>query len=319
MNVEVNSGASTVLTTAATGNTGDAGVFAGTLRGVFTQATGPTQITSNSHTEAPNAQAGDISSASQAIGNSQGVGVSYGAAGVRITQSNQAQVVSDGGGNVGYVSGSANFAASTAANNATIAGQGSAQRVVASQDNGTDLVQASQFTAFGNAYLANTQATATGNNLSAGNAGGLLDVTSDQQNTAYLRAEAVSSAYEYGAGTANAYGVGNSLLAGNQGDETIVDNTQLNDGGGIEAVASYSGHDGYDAASSATAIGNAATGYACSDCQSTITATNRQTNSAEVGASSTLTLTGTARSAVSAANAVGNTASYYVTRPSYGN
>jgi len=316
VNVSANAGAVSTLTTAATGNTGDGGVVAGTHTGVYNQATEAVSISARSHLEAPDAQAGDISSSVQAIGNSQGLAASYGAAGVRVNQVNNATVASDGGGNVGYVAGTSNFTATTAANNVTVAGVGSGQRLEINQTNNADVTQASQFTAYGNAYLSTTQATATGNNISAAEEGPLLDVTSNQENLAYLRAEAVSSGYEFGAGSAVAYGVGNSMVAGNVGLATVVDNNQVNDGGGIDSIASYSGNQGYDASSSATAIGNAATGYACSDCSGSVSVNNRQRNAAEVGATAT-TSVASGRSATGVANAVGNTASYYVSRPSH--
>ena len=309
-------GAASTLTTAATGNTGDGGVVAGTHTGIYSQATDPTSIFARSHVEAPNAQAGDVSSSVQAIGNSQGLATSYGAAGVRVNQVNNATVASDGGGNMGYVTGASTFTATTAANNVTSAGVGSGQRLEINQNNNAEVTQASQFTAYGNAYITTTQATATGNNVTANEEGPLLDVTSSQENLAYTRAEAVNTGYEFGAGSAVAYGVGNSMVAGNVGLSTVVDNNQVNDGGGIESIASYSGNTGYDASSSATAIGNAAAGYACSDCAGSVNVNNRQRNAAEVGATAT-TSVGSGRSAVGVANAVGNTASYYVSRPSH--
>jgi hypothetical protein len=316
VNVTGGSGASSTLSTAATGNTGDAGIVSGTHTGIYNQNTEAVTISANGHVEAPDAQAGDVTQSVQAVGNSQGISASYGATGARVNQVNDAEVTSDGGGLYGYVSGQATFTATTAANNATVAGAGSGQRVEVNQQNNADVTQAAQFTNYGNAYLADTQATATGNNVSASEQGPILDVTTNQTNLAYTRAEAVNSGYEFGAGTAVAYGVGNSMVAGNVGPETVIDNNQVNDGGGVDAAASYTGYQGYDATASATAIGNAAAGYACSDCQGRVTATNRQANNADIGATSQVSVT-SGRSVYGVANAVGNTASYYVSRPSY--
>jgi hypothetical protein len=317
LNVAASSGATTVLTTAATGNTSDAGVFNGTLTGVYNQTTGPVAITGHSHTEAPNADAGDVSSSVQAIGNSQGVGVSYGVSGVRINQTNEAQVTTDGGGVYGQVNGAAAFVAATAANNITTTSEGgSSQRIIANQANNAGLTQAAQFTAFGQAYVATTQTTATGNNVSATNQGPLLDATIDQTNVAYVRSQAETSAAAFSSVTATAYGIGNSSLAGNLGEEVIVDNTQFNEGGGVESVAAFTGGDGYDGLASATAIGNAATGFACSDCGGRMTVSNRQTNDADVGSTSSVTVSGSGRAVAGVSTAIGNTASYYTSRPS---
>ncbi|MDP3175180.1 MAG: holdfast anchor protein HfaD [Phenylobacterium sp.] len=315
LNVASSSGAVTALTTAATGNTGDAGVFAGGLTGSFVQTTGATNVSANSHIEAPGGQAGDVASSVQAIGNSQGFGVTSGASYVSVDQTNQAQVTSDGGGVYNYIGGQATFSAASAANNLTAASAGgSSQQITATQANDAAITQASQFTSFGNAYLTTTSATATGNNISAGNEGSTLALTTDQRNSAYVRAETVSNAYEFGAGSAVSYGVGNSAFAGNAGTETLIDNTQLNDGGGIDVAADYTGYQGYDAQASATAIGNAATGYACAECDGYVSVANRQTNNAEVGAQSSTSVT-SARTVTGVANAIGNTASYYVSRP----
>ena len=316
VNVTTNAGAATVLTTAATGNTGDAMVLGGTHTAIYNQSTEATDIYAHTHVEGPAARFGDVSSSVQAIGNSQGLAGSSAAAGVRVNQTNNAFVHSDGGGYFGEVTGSASVSAISAANNVTVAGLNSAQRVEVNQLNAAPITQAAQFTAYGSAYLSATQATATGNNLTANEQGPILDIKASQQNQAYVRAQSVNSAAQFGAGSASAYGVGNSSVAGNQGQQVVLDNTQFNEAGGVEAIASYTGTSGYDGAATASAIGNAATGYACSDCAGVMQVANRQTNTAEVGATATTSVT-SGRSANGVANAVGNTASYYVTRPNH--
>jgi len=316
LNVAVNSGHSTVLTTAATGNTQDANIHNGVMTGVFNQTTGPVAITGHSHTEAPHGETADFSSQVQAIGNSQGLGASYASVGARVNQTNEATVTTDGGGVYGALYGTGTFSAATSANNVTSGGLGAAERMIINQRNNAALTQAAQFTAFGQAYVAVTSATATGNNVSAGNQGGpVLDVTTDQANQAYVRAQAESSAAAFGAGSAIAYGVGNSTITGNVGEEVVIDNTQLNEGGGVETLASFTGGDGYDGSASSMAVGNASTGYACADCSGRMTVSNRQSNTTDIGASATVTMTGTARSATGVSTAIGNTASYYVSRP----
>jgi len=75
------------------------------------------------------------------------------------------------------------------------------------------------------------------------------------------------------------------------------------------------GGDGYDITGQATAMGNSVTGYACSECSGRMTVNNNQTNNTDVGASVTTTVTGQARSVMAITNAVGNSATYYVTHP----
>ena len=76
-------GANASLTTKATGNVGDANVFAGTLSGVYRQTNEGPSVAAHSTTSASHAGVGNLTSATQAIANSQGLGISYGAAGVR--------------------------------------------------------------------------------------------------------------------------------------------------------------------------------------------------------------------------------------------
>lgn len=317
LDAALHSGASTALNTAATGVTSETNIYGGTLTGVYNQTVGPGEIYAHSHIEAPDAEAGDVTASAQASGASQGFGVSYSVVGARANQSNQADVIADGGGVYGYVEGQATFAGQATGNNVTSSGiGGSGERYILNQNNSAERVQASQFTAFGNAYLATTSATASGNNVNTYNEGGLVDVTSSQTNTAYVRGQAESSAYQFGSASSVAYGVGNSFLAGNFGSETVIDSVQLNDGGGVEVVADFTGAEGYDASASATAIGNAATGYVCSDCEGRLVTTSQQVNNVGVSATSSVSVTGYARSATGMANAVGNTATYYVSRPS---
>ena len=297
------------------GNPSDASVHAGTLTGVFNQVVTSTPIVAHSHIEAPEGETGNVTTSTQAVGNSQGLSVSVAAAGVRVNQANAGETHSDGGGVYGLVTGTAEMTAGAMGNNVSLSGDGgSGVRMIANQQNTATSTHASHFTAFGQVQEAKTTAAAAGNNLNAVNAGYLLDATVNQTNQAYVRAQADSSAANFGAGSAVANGVGNNALAGDIGGELQVDNTQLNEGGGIEAVAAWTGGEGYDGLASATATGNGVVGYACADCSGHITVANNQTNTVDVGATATSTQT-RGRSVTGVASAVGNTATYYVSRP----
>lgn len=316
VNVGSNSGATTTTTAAAAGNSGFAGVTGATMTGVFTQTTNAVPIASINKIEAAEAQAGDVSASSQALGNSQSLSVSAGTAGLRVNQTNAAQVTSDGGGVYGLVVGKAGFDAATIANNVSYSGDsGSGTALAVSQNNTADLTQAAQFTNYGQVQEAKTTAQATGNNVSAVNSGFVLDATVQQHNQSYVRAQAEGTAAYFGAVSTTASGVGNNALLGDVGGEVLIDNTQVNDGGGIDSIASTTAQDGYDATATATATGNSVTGYACAACEGRMSVANSQTNTSEVGASATTTTTGTVRSATGVATAVGNTATYYVSRP----
>jgi hypothetical protein len=202
------------------------------------------------------------------------------------------------------------------ANNVTSVGVGGSTAALGvSQTNTGDIVRGTEFTAFGNSQNTVTAATATANNANITNEGASLDVVTDQSNAAYVRAQGEESSYEFGGASVSAYGVGNTVLAGNLGPTVSLDNTQFNDVGGVESVASFTGDHGYDAFVASTAMGNAATGFACSDCLGGISVNNQQTNAGDVSATGSLSLTGSARSVRATTTAVGNSGSFYVTQP----
>lgn len=316
VNATTSMGESSQINTTAIGNTADASVTQATMTGVLTQiATASPSVTAQGYVEAETAEAGDLGVATSAISNSVSLTLTNGAAGVRVNQSSAADVLADGGAVVQYVSGTADVSGVAAGNSVALVGtDASAARIATSQTNTGALVQASQFTAYGNAQSAYTTATAAGNVVGAANEGPLLDVTSNQYNEAYVRAQAEGSAYQFGEGAATAYAAGNSVLAGNTGEAVVLDNVQLNTGGGVEAIASFTGTEGYDGYSRATAVGNDATAYSCSSCTGTMSVNNAQTNGADVGATSTTSVTA-GRLINSTSTAIGNNASFYVTRP----
>ncbi|MDB5433219.1 MAG: hypothetical protein JWP35_4335 [Caulobacter sp.] len=320
LNVSGSPGDATVLSTAATGNSGDAGVTNGALTGTFTQsvtqAPAGTGLTARAQIEGEFAQGGDVSESTQAIANSQGFGLTASTSNVAITQSNTADLIADGGAIMQYVSGTGVVSAATVGNNVTAVGvDASSMTYSATQTNTGSLTQASKFTAYGTSQETVTSATASANNVNSSNEGPLLDATVSQTNASYVRAQAEETSFEFGSASTTAYGVGNTSLAGNFGPELHFDNNQINSGGGIESVASFSGDTGYDAYSSSTAMGNATTGYSCSQCTGTMSVTNHQTNSADVGASNTIALTGGARNVTGVSTAVGNNGSFYVSAP----
>jgi hypothetical protein len=307
-------GDSSTITTTAVGNSGTATAAYGTVSGFMVQ-TNTATVTARSQIEGDNAQAGDVIETSQAAGNSQGLLLVNGAMGARVSQNNQADVVADGGAVLQYVAGTAVVAGTAAGNNIDLTGASqSAARVITDQNNGAANVSATKFAAYGNSYLTTTAATASGNNLNAANEGTLLDVASHQYNTAYVRAQAEATSYEFGGAQATAYGVGNSAMASNSnGPGLVLDNVQVNDGGGVEVIASFEGNNGYDAGASATAIGNAVSGYACNLCSGTMTATNSQANNVDISARSTVTVRSSGRAVVGVSTATGNNATFSVT------
>jgi hypothetical protein len=318
VNVSGSLGDSSSVNTTAVGNSGTATAAYGTLSGFMVQ-TNSAAVTARSQIEGETALAGDVVESSLAAGNSQGLLLVNGAMGARVSQKNEADVAADGGAIIQYVAGTSVIAGTAAGNNIDLTGaNGSAARVITDQNNVADNVTATKFAAYGNSYLTTTAATASGNNLNASNSGTLLDVASHQVNTAYVRTQAEETSYQFGGAQATAYGVGNSAMASNSnGPGLVLDNVQVNDGGGVEVIASFEGHDGYDAGANATAIGNAVSGYVCNQCSGSMTANNSQSNNVDVSARSTVTINSGVRSVVGVSTATGNNATFSVTNSGY--
>jgi hypothetical protein len=318
VNVTTNS-AVTTIDIAATGNNSESNVLGGgTLTGTSSQTTGAVNILALGEYNGANAQAGDLSNSAQAVANSQGYGLTHSTADATLTQSSAAITQSDAGLTLGYTAGTALIAATATSNNVTAEGiTGSSQTLSLTQSMTGARTQATVNANAGNAQTILGQASTIANNISVTNQGGPLNVVTDQTNTGYVQSQSVVTAFEFGTAQSTAYGVGNSVMVGNQGQQLSLTNTQTNSGNGIEAQASFSsGAGGYDATSSSIAIGNAVTGYACSQCSGRMTVANRQTNSADVGATSTATVSASNRSATGTAAATGNAASFYVSSPS---
>ena len=166
----------------------------------------------------------------------------------------------------------------------------------------------------GNAWDLAARARATANQAVLFNEGGSVVNESDQRNSSFVRASALTTAYDYGRAEAYARGAANELSVGNNDIYIQIDNTQFNTGG-VDVVATFSGTNGYDVSVGADAVGNSVTGYACSECEGYLEAGNTQTNSGDVSAVANTTVAGSNRSVITGANAVGNAASFYVSRP----
>jgi hypothetical protein len=166
----------------------------------------------------------------------------------------------------------------------------------------------------GNAWDLAARARATANQAVLYNEGGSVVNASDQRNSSFVRASALATAYDYGRAEAYARGAANELSVGNNDIYVEIDNTQFNTGG-VDVIATFSGTNGYDVSVGADAVGNSVTGYACSECEGYLEAANTQTNTGNVSAVANTTVAGSNRSVITGANAVGNSASFYVSRP----
>lgn len=193
-------------------------------------------------------------------------------------------------------------------------GQTSGQNLSIVQRSSGDFIEAEASSNAGNAWDLAARARATANQAVLYNEGGSVVTASEQQNSSFVRASALTTAFDYGRAESYARGVANELSVGNNDIYVEIDNTQFN-AGGVDVIATFSGTNGYDVSVGADASGNSVTGYACSTCEGYLEARNVQTNSGHVSAIANTTVAGSNRSVITGANAVGNSASFYVSRP----
>lgn len=194
--------------------------------------------------------------------------------------------------------------------------QTSGQNLAFDQTSTGDFIEAEASANTGNGWDLAARARAVGNDANSYNSGGSVVTTSAQDNSSFIRSAATTTAYDYGRAQAYASGAGNQLSVGNNDIYVEIDNSQINTGG-VEVTATFAGTNGYDVYVGAEATGNAVTGYACSECQGYLEARNVQTNSGDVSAQANTVVSGSNRSVISSATATGNSATFYVSRPSH--
>jgi len=194
--------------------------------------------------------------------------------------------------------------------------QTSGQDLAIDQTSSGDFIEAEASANTGNGWDLAARARAVANSANLYNSGGSVVTTSNQDNSAFVRAAATTTAYDYGRAQAYARGAANELSVGNNDIYVEIDNTQINTGG-VDVSATFSGTNGYDVYVGAEAVGNSVTGYACSECQGYLEARNTQTNSGDVSAQASTVVAGSNRAVISSATATGNSATFYVSRPTH--
>lgn len=232
-----------------------------------------------------------------------------------IDQTAQTTVFAETVADVQYIPAPATFSSQAVANSVQTNTTGASHQDLAiRQSNAASTTEARTDVYVDNAWDLTVGANAGANQAITANAGGSMLIETDQTNAGRVRADARVQTNLQGQTVLAARSVANETVAGNNDIYLKLDNTQLNSGG-VEANATYVGVNGYDAYVGADAVGNAVTGYACTQCGGgDVNITNNQTNSGNVTATTSATV-GSGRTAVVGANAVGNTATFYVSRP----
>ena len=306
------------VTTQAGGNYLAVGAYTADLAVDATQSNTGSEVIANTTVGPDTARLlGGASVRSSAISNTVALGGEGAHLSGTVDQSSDATVRAGVLAQTQYIPAAAAFETQAVANavavNSTAA---SSQDLSIRQRSTGDLVEADTSANAGNAWDLAGRARATGNQAVLYNSGGSVVNASDQANSAHIRANAVTTAYDFGAAEAYAQASGNQLAVGNNDIYVQIDNVQFNSGG-VEATASFSGTNGYDVYVGADAVGNSVTGYACSECEGHLEANNVQTNDGAVSAVANTTVAGSGRAVVTGTNAVGNAATFYVSRPSH--
>ncbi len=161
-------------------------------------------------------------------------------------------------------------------------------------------------------YDVTAASTAAANSATVNNEWGYAQIRGRQSSATSVTADTrVTLGSWDGTAAVSAYGVGNATLATNVGSDMVLDVAQLNTGG-VDANAQFnagSGNGG-DVVVASTAIGNAVTGYVCSQCgDAALSATTTQTNGGNITATGSISVNG-AGAIYGSASAIGNSATF---------
>lgn len=303
-------------TTQANGNYLAGGAYGGDFAIDSDQRVGPSEITASTAIRGGTARLLNGANVNAvATGNATAMAGSVGFISGAVHQVSDASVRAENLAETQYVPAAAVFGAQ-AINNATAVNGAdrSGQSIYVGQRSTGDVVSANTSANAANAWDLTGASVATANQTVIANQGGSVVARTQQENFSQVASTALTTSYDYGRAVASAEGTGNAVSVGNNDKYLELDNSQLNSGG-VEVQSSFVGAQGYDAYVSANAAGNSVTGYACAECQATLNATNNQTNDGNVRANANTTISGTNRNVITGSNAVGNAATFYVSRP----
>lgn len=315
LNVASSTGSYTGINTTAVGNAQTNVAVDALMTGRTRQFANGGKVEATTDVNAAHAWVGPIQANSSAAVNTIGMGASNGRLSFQTQQNSNTKAVANTTAYLGYAPYDAAFSASAVNNSLNSATDGWSQTGFFSGQKVLDgSTQAKSVVLSGSVQNLSNAASAVANSISVNNTGGPLRMTANQLNKGKVQAEAVTVSNLFGAQTTLAYGVGNSSLAGEYGTDLAFANNQVN-AGDVGAFATSIGGTGYDQSASSVAIGNATTGFACAECKASLDAYNNQVNSGDVRSNTYTQVSGHGRSITGSSTAVGNTATFYVTRP----
>lgn len=295
----------------ATGNSATAGACCALTQGTSLQTvnTGAT-VAGDAITQLGSAT--DVTIDASAVGNTSGWSGQNGAVQTWTGQTNSGLTTATNTGELTAVSGNTTLTATAVANNVTVDTDASPSDIGMQQISDGDGVNAVVDVTIGSGGDIQAMATGVGNNVDAQHRSPEAGMGASQANMAPVTAYADLNVTSWtGDANAVAYGVGNSSVLANNGPRGVLWSDQ-NTAGDINVAAGFTGGAGGNVFTSATAIGNAVSGYVCSACGGSIEATNAQLGSSRVRANSAVNITGRARSVSGQASAIGNSATYEV-------
>lgn len=296
---------SMVVAASATANTGNAATNGATVSGTVVQTVAPgMQVTADAYPGTGGGPSTGVSTFATALGNTQGWAAISGAITSSTTQTESGLVHAYNQATVCCTTDASTYNATSVANNVTadttsstaylavaqMRDQGVVEAgVVAHQTSGTDITAAS---------------IATANNINAAGSGDWITLQSSQSNGGDVNATSALSTVSWsGVASSSAYAMANSALVSNSGMSAELGADQTNSGN-VSAQAGFTTTGQGVGSASATAVGNAASVYACGACGVGVGSTSHQTNSGGVNASASVT--GAGGRATGSASAVGN-------------
>lgn len=195
--------------------------------------------------------------------------------------------------------------------------QGPSQIVDVDQDNRGDVRGSARLVAGGGAEAAQIVSSANGNAVRIQNENGYAHLQGEQDNEGAVTAETdvVVGNFDVDIFAASAEAAGNSAIISNIGADAFMGVGQTNNGV-VTARTTFNGDLGGGALASATAFGNAATTYICSECPVTAWGDTTQTNNAAVNSVVTNQVT-TGGTLTGTATAIGNSATYQTINPNH--
>lgn len=298
-------------TTSATGNSATAGTCCALTEGSSLQSVEAGAVVAADAYSKSGTSAG-VSVDASAVGNTTGWEQYNGQVQTWTGQTNAGLTTATNSGSFTGATGPMSLSATAVSNNVTVDADGAATDIGVQQISDGEGTVALVDAAIGSGTDIQGSSTGVGDNIDAQNRSPDSSMNTNQANSAPVSAYTNLNVTSWtGDANAVAYGVGNSVVLANNGPSARLYSDQ-NSAGEVNAGASFTGGAGGNVFASATAMGNAVSGYACSACGGAIDAANNQVGSSRVRANTGVNITGRAKSVYGQANAVGNSATYEV-------